>query len=296
MQTGKLLVAGAAAVFAFGCFGSGGSDGSAGDGASAGVGAGMGGASGSGAAGSGSGGTGVVTGTGGTSGNPKCGLCSVPECAPGETPEQGAEQCCPSCAIVGGGGTGGTGTTGDAACEGKVCGATCAYTGCDTPPCTGGPQQGYCDPSGNCDLPKPVCSDTGTETCNNCPDTPPTAGAPCEPCAAVPSCTYNDCAGTGRTVAQCLANAWHVTTEACDVTDCDGLKCGDGVCLLVQGQAAGDRRCAADPCVGSVLTCECAASICDGEFGATECRISGPNQVSCYATTSGCTPDGICPP
>jgi hypothetical protein len=93
-----------------------------------------------------------------------------------------------------------------------------------------------------------------------------------------------------------MIDKWQVETAACDATDCDGLSCGAQVCLLIQGQAAGDKRCADDPCEGSVLTCECAAVLCTGEFGADACRISGPNMVSCYATSSGCTPDGICPP
>lgn len=293
-QLGKLLVGSSLAAFALGCFGSGGSDGAGGDGATAGVGAGMG-ASGTGAtAGMGSGGTGVVTGAGGTMELPKCGVCSVPACAPGQTPEQGAEQCCPSCAIVGGGGTGGTG--GDDNCKGKVCGDTCVYSKCADPSCADGPQQGYCDTSGDCGLPKPVCSDTSAPSCNNCPATPPMAGSACEPCADVPACTYNDCAGAGRTVAQCVGNAWQVMTEACDATDCDGLKCGAQVCLTVQGQAAGDKRCADDPCAGGPLTCECAASLCTGEFNADVCSIFGPNHVKCTASSSGCTPDGICPP
>lgn len=290
MHAGKLLVVGALVTFALGCFGSGGSDGAAGDGAIAGMGAGTHGASGMGAtAGMGAGGTGVVTGTGGA-GEGNCGGCFVPVCASGETPTQPPGDCCPSCLIDDGGGTGGAGGTGgDDDCTGKACGTACTWVSGSVV------QPGKCDPGGSCFPGDPVCNIENTTDCS-CPDTPPTAGSACEPCAPLLSCTYNDCGGAGRTVATCAANAWQVETEACSVTQCDGLQCGEQVCLTIQGQAAGDKRCVDDPCPGGPLTCECAASLCTGEFNADVCGIFGPNHVKCTASSSGCTPDGICPP
>lgn len=287
---GKLLVVIAGTVWALGCFGSGGSGGVGGDGATAGAGAGTNGASGTnGAAGMGAAGMGVVGVTGGSSGG-GCGICSVPACRPGETPVQNPGDCCPSCGVIGGGGTGGAGGTGvDDDCTGKPCGAACTWVSGTIV------QPGKCDPGGDCFPGDPVCNIEDTTECT-CPDAAPTNGSACEVCAATPACTYSDCAGAGRTVATCYAGAWEVTTEACDATDCDGLTCGDMVCLTIQGQAAGDKRCVDDPCAGAALTCECAMSLCTGEFNADACKVVGPNHVSCHATSSGCTPDGICPP
>lgn len=210
MHTGKLVVVGAVAAWVFGCFGSGGSDGAGGDGVTAGVGA----SGTSGIAGTGSGGTGVVTGTGGTSGG-GCGLCSVPACRPGETPEQGPGDCCPSCGVVGTAGAGGSGGAGGTAgdcptveCDGtpfefdangcRVCSeanacdavATCVpNTDCGGVAC--------CDELGNyfdCE-----CGNVNCALSLHCPDgtgygcAPPTQGEqppvpPQEVCGCMPDC------------------------------------------------------------------------------------------------------------
>lgn len=87
-------------------------------------------------------------------------------------------------------------------------------------------------------------------------------------CTGSVTCTYQDCAGAGRTLATCQGGIWNVETAACDTTRCTGagttattLNCqSDEVCVLTTaGGGAYSVRpgCVKNTCSPAAVTVAC---------------------------------------
>ncbi len=117
----------------------------------------------------------------------------------------------------------------------------------------------------------------GGATGSPCPATPPTNGAACS--AFVETCYYEECAGRGRTLADCPLGVWRVSTGPCSSQVCTRLAgglsvtCAAGeICL---GWCGSDARCTTHTCGTGPLSKEC---------------ISG---ATGYCTLSGSVSDGM---
>jgi hypothetical protein len=117
----------------------------------------------------------------------------------------------------------------------------------------------------------------GGATGSPCPATPPTNGAACG--AFAETCYYEECAGKGRTLADCPLGVWKVSTGPCSSQVCgswDGRvsrTCAAGeVCY---GWCGDDARCTPHTCGAGPITKDCVP-------GATG-----------YCTLSGSISDGI---
>jgi hypothetical protein len=125
---------------------------------------------------------------------------------------------------------------------------------------------------------------TGGSAANGCPSNPPTHGANCTHSGYDP-CYYEDCAGSGRTLANCTSGAWQVTTGACGPVMCPGTCATGQVCLRVQSgyltQDCVTPTCGTGPvtpqCVPGVKgSCSVSASIAAGAtIGCNNCSGSG---------------------
>jgi hypothetical protein len=206
-----------------------------------------GGASGTGAGGagaSGGGGNGVGGASGGASAG--CGICSVPACAPGQVPEQGPDDCCPSCGLVGG--TAGTGgSDGSLVCQGVDCGpGSHCCADCDGHQCV--PDGSEC-PDLFC--PGSACSLEGDPCCDPFPgDGPNYCGA------GLTCCGNNLCASA------CEGGAPDLTGD---------IECGSETCGT--GQVCARPCCGGSPeptpCKPPPPFCVDHAEACTGDFCST---------------------------
>ena len=127
-----------------------------------------------------------------------------------------------------------------------------------------------------------------------CPAIAPASASPCERAGQV--CFYEDCAGAGRTVANCqnLSSpglSWSVQSAACGTVRCSGLPgmmtCASGqVCFVSQGGTI-SGMCEPSSCGTGPITCECAHASCG------DCAISGNTQQGFTVTCNNC-PQGGC--
>ena len=125
---------------------------------------------------------------------------------------------------------------------------------------------------------------TGGSAANGCPSIAPTDGANCTYSGYV-SCYYEDCAGSGRTLANCTSGTWQVTTGACEAMTCSGTCALGQVCLRVQSgyltQDCVTPTCGTGPvtpqCVPGVKgSCSVSASIAAGAtIGCNNCSGTG---------------------
>jgi hypothetical protein len=101
-----------------------------------------------------------------------------------------------------------------------------------------------------------------------CPKAVPTNGAPCGPLSQ--TCSYEDCAGAGRTIATCTASAWKVTTSPCATLACQGtsglgLVCAAGMVCIITTSSGGapitTPTCVAHTCGTGPITPQCVPSL-----------------------------------
>lgn len=161
-------------------------------------------------------------------------------------------------------------TGGAVACDGPV---SCNQP---TPSCAAPYAVGY---SGNCFYGCVLASKcSGTA----CPLTAPTNGASCGGMAL--SCVYQDCAGAGRTLADCKGGFWSAQTASCDSLKCQGggiytgyLFCDPGqLCVLTTGGGGAyviTPSCMDNTCAPSPITVKCLGL-------SSNCYVTG-TQVSC---------------
>ena len=96
-----------------------------------------------------------------------------------------------------------------------------------------------------------------------CPNTPPLRGTTC----GGQTCVYEDCAGAGRTVADCYpAGSFDFTVTACTPATCAGATpspCPTGsLCFKKPVNGVLTPTCLANPCGRGPITCACAG--CSG--------------------------------
>jgi hypothetical protein len=105
-----------------------------------------------------------------------------------------------------------------------------------------------------------------------CPQAPPRNGAACGPLTQ--TCYYEDCAGAGRTMANCTSGAWKVKTSACATVDCEiapdidpsGIICPAGqICILTDSSGAlppmTTATCVDHTCGTGPITSECVPNL-----------------------------------
>ena len=128
-----------------------------------------------------------------------------------------------------------------------------------------------------------------------CPAKPPGTSESCNAGGVV--CSYEDCAGAGRTVATCGQQGgarltWTTRTAACGAVQCLGLPsamgCTSGqICSVSEGGAI-SGMCAESSCGTGPVTCACAHASC------TDCLVSGSVEQGFTVTCNNC-PQGGCP-
>jgi hypothetical protein len=103
-----------------------------------------------------------------------------------------------------------------------------------------------------------------------CPPAPPANGATCGPLSQ--TCYYEDCAGSGRTVATCTARAWQVTTGTCASVYCEpnpdspsALSCPAGTVCVITTRRGGalivTPMCVDHACGTGPITPDCVPSL-----------------------------------
>jgi hypothetical protein len=128
-----------------------------------------------------------------------------------------------------------------------------------------------------------------------CPEKPPGPSESCNSDGVV--CSYEDCAGAGRTVTTCgrLGGArltWSTRTAACGAVQCLGLpsamSCTSGQICSVSVSGTIGGMCAQSSCGTGPVTCACAHASC------TDCAVSGSAEQGFTVTCNNC-PQGGCP-
>jgi hypothetical protein len=99
-----------------------------------------------------------------------------------------------------------------------------------------------------------------------CPAALPVSGAAC---AGAPTCFYEDCEVTGRSVARCTNGAWTVETGACTGVYCLSQTCAPGQLCLMSGGGALLVQCIDNGCGSAAIACGCLQS-CAGN-----CTVGG---------------------
>jgi hypothetical protein len=115
-----------------------------------------------------------------------------------------------------------------------------------------------------------------------CPPRAPKAGAACDNPAL--DCSYVDCKGAGETNVHCYRGKIVIETLPCAAFSCGGgAEChGDQICVE-RKSGAHATRCVPNPCGANAVSCECAASLCNGEACSTHGRT-----VRCGGPCRGC--------
>jgi hypothetical protein len=105
---------------------------------------------------------------------------------------------------------------------------------------------------------------------SSCPQTAPTKGASCDSGKEGP-CFYEDCGGSGRTVATCPNKTWEISTGACTAITCtpyfigSTIVCPAGqVCLT---EFAQDPKCVTHTCGKGPITWSCVPGADPGTDG-----------------------------
>jgi len=102
----------------------------------------------------------------------------------------------------------------------------------------------------------------GTGGATPAPRCPEAAPAPASSCSSGgQECYYEDCAGSGRTLATCTGGAWSVETGACATVRCSAspisMSCASGqICVVLEGGAV-IAMCAPNPCGQGPLDADC---------------------------------------
>jgi hypothetical protein len=117
---------------------------------------------------------------------------------------------------------------------------------------------------------------------------PGVAPAPGQGCNAAASCFYEDCAGSGRTVATCTNGAWAVETGPCTGVFCQSQTCAVGQVCVVRAGGALLVDCASNTCGSGAIGCGCLQS-CAGT-----CAVSGSLQTGVTIQCNTC-PSNQCP-
>jgi hypothetical protein len=118
----------------------------------------------------------------------------------------------------------------------------------------------------------------------HCPQSPPTDGTTCRANNTV--CTYQDCAGTGRTEAACDSyGLWKVQTMSCDAVKCAGggitsntLICDPGQ-ICVRTTSGGGAYYITPSCVANTCSPAPLSLACLGLD--STCYVTSDNTVSC---------------
>ena len=120
----------------------------------------------------------------------------------------------------------------------------------------------------------------------SCPSAAPRDG---DPCGAAEICYYEDCAGTGRTVASCANDSWTVTVGTCKTATCRsgtaGASCDAGQLCLAIASGVPIALCAPNTCGTGPVSCSCLQSctgVCTVRGTATDGLI-----VSCNPCPAG---------
>ncbi|HEY6726723.1 MAG TPA: hypothetical protein VI197_21965 [Polyangiaceae bacterium] len=124
---------------------------------------------------------------------------------------------------------------------------------------------------------------------DTCPSEPPVGNTPCKFFGG--HCAYEDCAGSGRSVAVCPQGTWFVETSACsDMVYCSGGSeiCAAGEVCLVMAGGAFLQECVPNTCEGQAVDCDCT----EGCFG--DCTTFASAQTGITITCNTC-PEGNCP-
>jgi hypothetical protein len=131
-----------------------------------------------------------------------------------------------------------------------------------------------------------------------CPLAPPSNGASCAGIAL--PCVYQDCAGAGRTQANCQGGTWSVQTVSCDSVVCKGggvyyggdVICGRGqICVHTTGGGGAyivTPSCATNNCASSPVSLSCVQGL------SGDCSVVSDSEISC--SLQSCTSSNICPP
>lgn len=118
-------------------------------------------------------------------------------------------------------------------------------------------------------------------------------------CSGAVTCSYQDCAGAGRTLATCRSNLWTVETAACDTTRCAGagttattLICkADEVCVLTT--SGGGAYWIRPDCVKNTCSPAAVATTClPGLSGS--CSVDSVGIVHCSESSSCGSGQGGC--
>jgi hypothetical protein len=118
-----------------------------------------------------------------------------------------------------------------------------------------------------------------------CPGTPPVSGASC---TGSETCFYEDCGGSGRTVARCANGAWSVETGPCTGVTCESQSCSPGQVCVERIGGALIVQCAQNTCGTGAIGCGCLQS-CAGT-----CTVGGSIQSGVTIQCNTC-PSNTCP-
>ena len=128
-------------------------------------------------------------------------------------------------------------------------------------------------------------SGSGGAAAATCPAARPGAGVLC---SGTPTCFYEDCAGSGRTVASCVNGAWSVETGPCTGVVCQSQICQPGEICVIRAGGALLVECAQNACGTGAVSCGCLQSC----FGA--CTVGGSLASGVTIQCNTC-PSGLCP-
>jgi len=126
---------------------------------------------------------------------------------------------------------------------------------------------------------------TGGAAAATCPAAPPAAGAIC---SGTPTCFYEDCGGSGRTIASCVNGAWSVDTGPCTGVSCQSQICQPGEVCVIRAGGALLVECAQNACGTGAVSCGCLQS-CSGA-----CTVGGSLASGVTIQCNTC-PSGLCP-
>lgn len=131
-----------------------------------------------------------------------------------------------------------------------------------------------------------------------CPLTAPSSGASCG--GAALSCFYQDCAGAGRTQANCQNGVWNVQTVACADVVCSGggiysgsgAICGPGqICVRTTGGGGAyiiTPSCIDNTCSPSPVSLSCIQGLYGSCFVTSEKTINCTQPSLCGPSQGGC--------
>jgi hypothetical protein len=145
------------------------------------------------------------------------------------------------------------------------------------------------------------CVQQGSCPVPACPQSAPKDGSTCEPVDH--QCYYEDCAGAGRTLAQCTGSKWQVQTGACTSISCPGggmlspstITCDAGkVCVRTTGGGGAyvitpgcvDQRCGTGPVSESCI--DVYQDSCAAHYSLSGVTVNCSSSSSCGSGSGGC--------